>query len=245
MDDMERYGDYNEIDEPPHGKSPLATVIKVITAALCIFVVGFFAFRIVVFNYYPAAMKNIYFNDTLTEYYNLKDGNIGAETQKIRFPYDHAEKGRFFSDHLIVIREAGQLQITLRYNKSLITDLEREYGVDIDDNGADFTFVLARDPRQNPTEDELEKDEVQTVVAEPVGSLSVNETASFLLYNYNKLVFDGIDFGSEDEPTVEWLRVEVYVNGITLDEPIMLLVYENNNANSSFTDYELSKKEKP
>ncbi len=245
MDDMERYGDYNEIDEPPRGKSPIGTVIKAIIALLCVFVVGFMGLRILMFNYYPPEMKNIYFNGTLTDYYNLTEGNIGAKTQKIRFPYDHAERGRFFADHLIVVPEIGQLQITLRYNKSLISDLEEEYGVDLDEGGEIFTFVLARDPRHNPTEDELEKDEVQTVVAEPVGSLTVNETDTFMLYNYHKLVFDGIDFGSDTEPTVEWLRVEVYVKGIELDEPIMLLVYENNSAFSILSDYELSKKEKP
>ena len=245
MDDMERYGDYNEIDEPPRGRSTVGTVLKVAIAALCLLVVGLMAFRIVLFNYYPTEMKNLYFNDTLTDYYNLTEGNIGAKTQEIRFPYDHADRGRFFSDHLIVIDEIGQLQITLRYNKSLITDLENEYGVDLDENGEIFTFVLARDPRENPSEDELEKDEVQNVIAETVGTLTVNKTASFALYNYHKLVFDGIDFGSESEPAVEWLRVEVYVNGIELDEPIMLLVYENNSAFSEFIDYTPSKKETP
>ncbi len=245
MDDMERYGDYNEIDEPPHGQSVAGKVIKIAIIILCILVVGFMGFRIVLFNYYPAEIKNVYFNDTLTDYYNANSGDIDAKTQEIRFPYDHAERGRFFSDFLIVIPEAGQLQVTLRYNKSLITDLEKEYGVDFDENEDIFTFVLSRDPRENPREDELEKDEVQDVVAENVGTLTVNKTASFALYNYHKLVFDDIDFGSATEPDVEWLRVEVYVNGIELDEPIMLLVYENNAAYSEFTDYTLSKKETP
>ena len=102
MDDMERYGDYNEIDEPPHGQSTVGTVIKVSIILLCFLVVGFMGFRIVLFNYYPAEIKNIYFNDTLTEYDTLTEGNIGAKTQEIRFPYDHAERGRFFSDHRLL-----------------------------------------------------------------------------------------------------------------------------------------------
>ena len=246
MDDMERYGDYNEIDEPPSGKRGITgLIIKILIGILCVVVVGVLGFRMILFNYYPKAMKNVYFNDTLTAYYEANDGNIDIETQEIRFPYDHAEKGRFFSDHLIVVRELGQLQITLRYNQSLISDLEAEYGVDLDESGEIFTFRLARDPRENPTEDELEKDEVSGVIAEPVGTLTVNETDELMMYTYHKLVFDGIDFGSESEPKVEWLRVEVFVNGIELKEPIMLLIYENNSAHSSFTEYELSKEEKP
>ena len=235
MDDMERYGDYNEIDEPPRGKSAASLVIKIAIAILCIFVVGFMAFRIFLFNYYPPAMKNIYFNDTLTAFYDETDGNIGAQTQEIRFPYDHQDKGRFFSDHLIVIREAGQLQITLRYNQSLISSLEEEYGVKLEGDDI-FTFVLARDPRDNETDG---------AESEVVGTLTVNETESVMLYTYHKLVFDGIDFGSETEPEVEWLRVEVYINGITLKDPINLLVYENNDAYSIFKDYTLSDKERP
>ena len=235
MDDMERYGDYNEIDEPPRGKSAASRIIKIAIALLCIFVVGFMAFRIFLFNYYPPEMKNIYFNDTLTAFYNERGGEIGAKTQEIRFPYDHQDKGRFFSDHLIVIRDAGQLQITLRYNRSLIDTLESEYGVQLDGDDI-FTFVLARDPRDNADTD---------VESEVVGTLTVNETDSLLLYNYHKLVFDGINFGSETEPEVEWLRVEVYVKGIKLKDPINLLVYENNDAYSILKDYTLSDKEKP
>jgi hypothetical protein len=235
MDDMERYGDYNEIDEPPRGKSAASRIIKIAIALLCIFVVGFMAFRIFLFNYYPPEMKNIYFNDTLTAFYNEKGGDIGAKTQEIRFPYDHQDKGRFFSDHLIVIREAGQLQITLRYNRSLIDTLEEEYGVEL--TGDDiFTFVLARDGRDNANE---------SIKSETVGTLTVNESDSLMLYNYHKLVFDGIDFGSETEPEVEWLRVEVYVKGIELKDPINLLIYENNDAYSLFKDYDLSDKERP
>ena len=44
---------------------------------------------------------------------------------------------------------------------------------------------------------------------------------------------------------MEWLRVEVYINGITLKDPINLLVYENNDAYSIFKDYTLSDKERP
>ena len=67
MDDMERYGDYNEIDEPPK-KSGVLTAIKLIAAIICISVIGLLAFRIFTFNYYPASMKKLYFNETLTAF---------------------------------------------------------------------------------------------------------------------------------------------------------------------------------
>lgn len=243
---MERYGDYNEIDEPPSKKSPVGLILKILIGLLCVCVVGIIGFRIAVFNYYPTETKEIYFNDTLTEYYNSTGGNIGAKTQSLRFPYDDADKGRFFADHLIVIEELGQLQITLRYNQGLLADLEREYGVTLSGDEI-FTFRLARDPRKNPTDDELNKDTVGEVIAEQVGTLTVNETTDYMMYTYHKLVFDGIDFGSESgaEPTVEWLRVEILINGVAMEKPYMVLVYENNSANNRFSDYELSDGERP
>ena len=85
------------------------------------------------------------------------------------------------------------------------------------------------------------------VIAEPVGTLAVDKTAEFMMYKYHRLVFDGIDFGSEGgaEPTVEWLRVEVFIDGVAMEEPFMVLVYENNEANNRFTDYILSEEERP
>ena len=72
--DMERYGDYNDIDEPKK-KSAVGLIIKIIAAVLCITVVGTLAFRIITFNYYPESMKRLYFDDTLTDYYRDTDGN--------------------------------------------------------------------------------------------------------------------------------------------------------------------------
>lgn len=249
--DMERYGDYNEIDEPPRGKrNPVIILIKIFIALVCITVVGILGFRMVLFNYYPDSMKKLYFNDTLTNHYNEMDGAIVAETQDMRFPYDDPDSGNFFCDNLIVIKDAGQLQVSLRYNQSVFKKLAEEYakehqkeGLTLELNPEDedvFTFRLCRDPRSNDAEDGEDTGEV---IAEPVGTLTVNNREEFMMYTYHKLVFDGIDFGSEDEPKVEWLRLEIFVKG--MDEPKMVLIYENNAAFSAFTPYELSDGEVP
>ena len=41
-------------------------------------------------------MKKIYFNNTLTSFYNERGGEIGALTQGLRAPYDDEKKGNFF-----------------------------------------------------------------------------------------------------------------------------------------------------
>ena len=53
MDDLERYGDYNETeDDIPKGKSPVGTILKIFIAIVCIGVVGVLGLRVAIFNYY-------------------------------------------------------------------------------------------------------------------------------------------------------------------------------------------------
>jgi hypothetical protein len=235
--DLERYADYNDYEEDASkSKSPIIIVLKIIIAIVCIGVVGVIGFRIFLFNTYPDKIENIYFNDKLSAYYNEKDGDIGALTQNLSTPYDDSDKGRFFCDNLILIKGIGQLQVSLRYNDSLEKILLEELGKEIDIKSEEtFSFRLVR----NPISDEEG--------AEPIviGSLSDTLTDSLLMYNYYKPVFDGIDFADGTEGEIKWIRLEVTVNGVEMEKPYMILIYENNERYSSFEDYQLSKGEKP
>ena len=232
MEDMERYGDYNEIDTPPSSKPNIVLIIlKTITAICIIGVFGILAFRMLLFNNYPDSIKNIYFNDTLTEYYQLTEGNIGATTQNIRAKYDDKDKGRFFCDNLIVISGADQLQISVRYNASNIADIAEELKLEaLDDADPDiFEFRLCDNN----------------------GKIYENVTrAAFeskLMYRYQKLVIDGVeleDNGSGIYP--EWIRLEIFVKGQESAEPFaMVAIYENNSVYHDFAEYKLSSEEKP
>ena len=234
MEDMERYGDYNEFDEPPT-KNPVTMVIKAIALILCFTVIGFIAFRLIIFNYYPKTMSRLYFNDTLTEYYDATGGDIGALTQKMRFPYDDPDKGHFFCDNLIVIEGAEQIQLSLRFNSALYETLLTECGVDISELGADaFRFSLVRDPI---TDD-----------GEPIEIAVVSDIVedSFLMYRYFKLVFDGVELGlDEGEEKVEWLRLEIELLGAKEKTVFAVPIYENNDSYSEFKDYRIAKGECP
>ena len=235
MDDFERYGDYNEVDEPPT-KNRMLSFIKIICIVLIFSVIGFLAFRMFTFNYYPKSVKQLYFNDTLTNFYNEKDGNIGALTQSLRAPYDDADAGNFFCDNLIVIPELGQLQVSVRYNTSLISVIEQELslsGLSADDKDL-FSFRLYM---SGDSEDEAEH---------IVGRLDYVGFDSFLMYRYYKLVFDGIDFKMDSPDKVNWIRLEIFVNGAADDKPYsMVAVYENNENYDHFKEYKLSGGEIP
>ncbi len=234
MEDMERYGDYNEIDAPP-SKNPVVVGLKILVVVVCFAVIGLLLFRIILFNYYPSSMTKLYFNDVLTEHYNAKGGSIAVKTQEIRFPYDDPDRGNFFCDNLFVIEEADQLQVSLRFNDAVFDTFKQEYGVDISELGADaFRFSLVRDPIEEKG-DPIEIAAAPDIVAD-----------SLLMYRYYKLVFDGVDFGlDEGENKVEWIRLEIELLGAEKKTVFAVPVYENNESFSSFDDYKLSAGERP
>lgn len=234
MEDMERYSDYNEYeDDEPKKKSRVGLVLKILIGLVCFSVVGILAFRIIIFNHYPQGMKNLYFNDTLTAFYNETDGEIGALTQNIRAEYDDPDEGNFFANHLIVIPEINQLQIALRYNVSLMDAIEEKYKIELSgDNKEFFDFNLAIIP--------LSKDDGTAIAT---GTLSAVETDELLMYRYYKLVFDDVDFTLPGEEEV-WIRLEISIRGVKMEKPYMILIYEDTK-DSEFDEYSLSSKEKP
>ena len=233
MEDIERYGDYNEIDEAPGGnKNPVAMLLKALILFLCFLVVGVIMFRVILFSYYPKVMKTIHYNDTLTAYYNATDGEIGALTQTMRAPYDDPDFASFMADNLIVIKEAGQLQVSVRYNSSMFDTIEEKYGVRLDKDAENlFTFELERVPFDPGAE------------AYKVGEISYVTSDSKFMYTYYKLVFDGIEFYGEE--TSDWIRLKITLNDIPTADPYYILVYECTEQYYKFTDYKLSGKEIP
>lgn len=235
MEDMERYGDYNEVDEAPGGKNNIVVLLlKLSLLLVCVLVVGVLGFRVFLFNTYPDSAKNIYFTDNLKEYY-FEHGEINAQTQKLRSPYDDADAGNFFCDNLIVIREAGSLQVSVRFNTSAIENIERELslsGLSADD--ADLlTFRLYRNGESEREEDHL------------IGTLAYKELSSKMMYRYYKLAFEDVDFG-EGEDKIEWIRLEIFVKGQEGDKPFaMIPIYEDNADFSYFTEYKIKEEMLP
>ena len=234
MEDMERYSDYNEYeDDEPRKKSYVGLMLKILIAVVCISVAGLLAFRIIIFNNYPDSMKNIYFNDKLTAYYNEKNGDIGAKTQNLRAEYDDPDEGNFFCDNLIVIPDINQLQVSVRYNVSLMQSIKEQYGIELSADAENlFTFKLSVLP--------LSKDDGTAV---STGTLTVTETDKMMMYRYYKLVFDDVDFTLEGEDEF-WIRLEIYINGVEMEKPYMVLIYEDTKT-AVFEEYKLSSKERP
>ena len=237
MEDMERYGDYNEIDESPTKRKNIPVfIIKMMALIAIAAVITFLGFRIVLFNYYPDSAKSLYFTEKITEYYNETGGSIGAVTQKLRAPYDDADKGNFFCDNLIVVKDVGELQLSVRFNVSVIANIEKVLGLEglSADDPELLSFRLYRNGESDVEADHL----IGALAAPPI-------TEGLLMYRYYKLCFTDVDFG-EDEDKIEWIRLEIFIKGQESAKPFaMIPIYEDNAEYSSFTEYKLSSAEAP
>ena len=234
MEDIERYSDYNDYeDDVPGGKSPVGLILKILIGAVCFAVIGVIGFRLMLFNSYPDKIKNLYFNEKLTAYYEEKDGDIDAKTQSLSAPYDDPDEGNFFCGNLVVIPEINQLQVSARYNVSLMESIKEKYGVELSaDNRDNFSFKLYVFPLSTDGEARIE-----------TGTLSFVDFDSKMMYRYYKLVFDDVDFTLDGEDGV-WIGLEISINGVEMEEPYMVLIYEDTEE-TKFIDYKLSDKEKP
>lgn len=229
MEEIERYGDYNEIDEAPTaGKSPVVKLLKLLVLLLCFSVVAILAFRIILFNYYPKSIKDIYFNDSLNAYYDAVGDDFSAKSQSLRAPYDDPDFASFFCDNLIVIEDAGQLQVSVRYNSSVFDSINDKYDVELDpESDSLFTFTLESVPKGESE-------------ARVIGELDYSHREDALMYTYYKLVFDGID--KEEFGEGAWIRLKITLNGVEGAKPYYVLVYENTDEYNLFSEYKVGKR---
>ena len=233
MSDYERCGDYNEVeDDLPKSKNPIIIILKLLTALICVGVIGILGFRLIIFNYYPDSVKNVYFNDALTEHYYERDGDIVIKTQKLLAPYDDNVNGNFFCDNLYLVDEIDQLQITVRYNRSLIDTIANELKIELDDKSSElFDFRLVAS---------FGEDDMRTY-----DTVSDTVFDSFIMYRYHKLIFDGVEFDTETQGAPYWIRLEVVLKSDPSGKAYKIPIYQNEESYSDFEIYELSGEEKP
>lgn len=246
MTDYELYGDYNRgEDEEPIGPAPsrfsvwarrfLRIFLIAIMAGTCLLI----AFRMIISGYYPDTMKHLYHTDALAAYAAETGKTPAILTQKIRVPFEseyleasaidetkrgEERNGYFYAANLLVSRETGSIQFSLRMNRQALYDVADAYGVSASTSPVDaftFTLVAPDGTRYAP---------------------SHTETDSAMFYRYVKLCYDGVSF---DE--VSWLRVEIEVVGADMTAPehppLTICVYENHEGYAAFEAYKLHKKE--
>lgn len=229
MEDMERYGDYNDIEEAPEKPGVVGIIFKSLVALVIVAVIAILGFRMFLFNVYPDSMQTLYLVGSLTKY-SGNPGDVHAMTQANSIKYDDAKDGNFFFEHMMVVPEDNHLQVSVRYNTSLIDSLNAKYGLDLsydDDPSSIFTFSLTKtEDGYVPPEEITENTPIPT---EKAGDFVTSISDSSFMYRFVRVAFDNVELGlDEGETPVGWVRLEIGVKALQDNPDFMnyrLMVY--------------------
>ncbi len=208
---------------------------KAVKSALVIFMfilAGLLFFRFWLNGFYPATMRRLIPTDVLTSAYSAAEPPE-AKTQEIRVLYDDPNEGLFFAKHMVFVEDTGSLQVSVRYNRSTLEKLTEKYG-DAFDATAEQPFTYRLFAAREGGADFI------TVNGEEIRgdyyTLLDRREASFAMYRYERLAFEGIEFDG-----VSWIRLEIghAANGYESD----IVVYENHEEYSEFETYKVKKSE--
>lgn len=204
--------------------------IKIIKSILVLFMftlAGLLFFRFWLHGYYPAAVRDLIPTEALRASY-AASGIPDAKTQDIRVKYDDPNEGLFFADHMVAVPETGSVQVSVRYNKSTLEKLAERHGDAFDPN-ADEPFTY----RIFCCTGEGENGELAGVTYTP----TEHRDASFAMYHYRRLAFDGVSLDG-----VVWIRLEIFRAGASEAESY-ISIYEDHEEYSTFEDYKIKEKE--
>ena len=202
-------------------------VIKSILVLFMFTLAGLLFFRFWLHGYYPAAVRELIPTEALRASY-AASGVPDAKTQEIRVKYDNPREGLFFADHMIAVPETGSVQVAVRYNKSTLEKLAERYG-DAFDPEADEPFTYRIFCCTGEGED-----------GTPTGMTytpTEYRDASFAMYRYRRLAFDGVSLDG-----VVWIRLEILRAGQNEPESC-ISIYEDHEEYNTFEEYKIKEKE--
>lgn len=201
----------------------LSRIIKITCLVILFAVIGVLIARIAMADYFPSAMKEVSMTEGLFAAC-ADDGQVEVRTQDLRASYDNPNFALFMADHLYYSPEAGELQITLRYNNNTLKELQHDFNLEETPVAAQelFTYTLV----SNSGKEDLSGEAI------PGASYTVTHIAtdSKFMYQYLKLTFTGVSFAE----VVGWYRLEIDYAGneTAIDEdaaarwPAMIAVWE-------------------
>ncbi len=163
-------------------------ILKYAVLTLIFGVIAFLLVRILIAEYYPREMKDLSPTDNLKAAY-AADPSIEIRRQELAISYDNPEFALFMANHQYYCPAAGELQIAVRYNRSTLGEVMKDFDLDEEPLPSPdlFDFTLFDDNGNRYP-------------------LSFMSTDAKFMYEYYKLAFSGVDFGE----ATNWIRLDIY-----------------------------------
>lgn len=179
MSEYANYDDYNDLNEESEYDPKPSKTGKIIKKTLLytLRIASFFVIALLFWRIFsggdPKSMQKFLWTEETIESYQNDPDSFKA------YYYRHKDNlttdGKFAASYVYYVPSEKQIQITLRYNDSTLEKLMRDYSLSDVPTEEPFVFVLTDGSGKNYTEYKY-----------------VSDTKN--MYNYRRLVFDGIDF---------------------------------------------------
>lgn len=212
-----------------------------ITVVFCSFLALLFAavlFRIFLAEHYPRETTQVLYTDSLAAYYKEKGGLPDALTQELRFENNFkyegptskkaVQDGALYARCPIWVPGAGNFQITMRHNNSSIEAVASAYAawdiLEYDTPTKEQKAAIKKKWQERATVLTEEGDPFVYILTvsycgeDPEAAVQktftqyVKNTTPFAMYQYDKLVFEGIPAQVDGKP-VRWMRIEAALRG--------------------------------
>lgn len=184
------------------------SIIKAMFGLLVFSVCALVLWRVFFSTKAPDSMKEIHVNPPLAEAYRAHGDELLFQYQnQFSMTYSETNAGYFGISEYVIIPQANQIQVVLRYNNSTLKHLQSDYTLEsLPQKGKeyfDFTLRQITDLTPENTEDNSDLSALQIQRHAP--SYVAMDTTS--LYTYYRLVFDGVAI---DESAVCSILLDVY-----------------------------------
>lgn len=182
----------------------IKTLFSIFVFSVCALIIWrvFFSTKI------PESIETLSVNEPLASAYAEHGEDLILQYQN-QFSLTYTEKnaGYFGISQYVIIPQANQIQIILRYNNSTLKHLKEDYGLaEIPKKGSDLFDLTLRQITDLTPNDESDNNDPAAleILRHTPGEILVDTTS---LYTYYRLVFDGV---SIDPTAVSSIMLDIY-----------------------------------
>ena len=151
----------------------------------------------------PDGVKTLYVNESLAAAYEEHGDDLVLKYQnQLSLTYSESNAGYFGISHYVIIPEANQIQIVLRYNNQTLTHLKEDF--DLSEKplkGEELLDLTLRQIVDLTPENADDNGDLSTLsITRHSPSKVITDTTS--LYTYHRIVFDGVEINEEDVSSI-------------------------------------------
>ena len=190
----------------------------------------------------PDGVKDLYVNESLAAAYAEygDELELGYQNQ-LSLTYSESNAGYFGISQYVIIKQADQIQIVLRYNNQTLTHLKEDFDLaEKPEKGEELLDLTLRQIVDLTPENADDNGDLSTLsITRHTPGKVITDTTS--LYTYHRIVFDGVKIDEED---VSSIVLDIYYKDAVDYERNAygaLLIYDNE---ADWFDYKLTAADK-